>query len=99
MKLTQTQRVQLCLLTPTQQSWFLKFALAAGVKRQSGSKLLSGVGVFKPVHLQISQEQTSSHNSLRTPSTNNILPVTYTGLSNWILIPYITGQFTSLTLT
>lgn len=87
------------LLTYTQLGWLLKFALAAGVERQSCSKLLSGVGVFKPGSPHNSQEQMSSYNSLKTPCTNIIFPVTYSGLSDWILFPYIIGQFTVLTLT
>jgi len=73
------------LLTHTQLSWLLKFALAAGIKSQAASNLLSGVGVFKPAPHHDSQEQMSFHNSLKTPSTNIIFPVTYSGLSDWNL--------------
>lgn len=80
-------------------SWLLNFALAARVWRQSGSKLVSEAGVFKPVSHQKSQEQMFSHNSLKSPSTNIIFPVTYSGLSDWMLFPYLMGLFAVLTLT
>lgn len=87
------------LLTRTQMSWLPNFASAARVRRQPGSKLLSEAGVFKPASHQKSQEQMFSHNSLKSPSTNIIFPVTYSGFSDWMLFPYLMGLFAVLTLT
>lgn len=57
------------------------------------------LGACKPVSLHYSQEQTSSHNSLRTPSIHITSPVTYSMFLLGVQILYVIEQCTAPNIT